>query len=205
MHVLNPSTVSSHSLQVWDLFVRLFHWTLVLGCITAFVSGELHAAEIHVLVGYGLCVLLVGRLYWGFRGSRYARFDSFLFSPAETLAYVRSMRGGHPIHYLGHNPAGALMVFALLGLVALLLATGLVTLAAIDFEGPLLCLANSISDETSYAFRNIHKFLPTLGLVLVTLHLLGVISGSLQHKENLVRAMITGNKALPTESNATEN
>lgn len=181
-------------IKVWDLPVRLFHWTLVLGFATAFVSGEVDASEVHVWIGYALCVLLAGRVYWGFKGNEYARFRSFIFPVSETLDYVRSMRMGHPKHYFGHNPAGALMVFALLGLVTLIIATGLVTLSVIDFEGPLLFLANSVGDETSYAFRRFHHSLPVIGLIFILLHILGVIAGSIQHKENLVKAMITGKK-----------
>ncbi|WP_212786706.1 cytochrome b/b6 domain-containing protein [Ferrigenium kumadai] len=190
------------TVKVWDLFIRFFHWTLVLGCVTAFISGEVHASEIHVLTGYALCALLVARVYWGFKGSEFARFRSFIFSVGETLAYVRSMFGKHPCkHYFGHNPAGALMVFTLLGLLASLMVTGLVTLAAIDFEGPLVFLANVVSDETSYAFRHVHEFLSTVGLVLVAFHLMGVVGGSIQHNENLVKAMVTGKKELPANQN----
>jgi cytochrome b len=184
----------SESVRVWDLFVRVFHWTLVLSFATAFISGELGVAGIHVLVGYLLCVLWVSRMYWGFKGSEYARFRSFFFSVAETRAYVTGMFKGSPKHYFGHNPAGALMVFTLLGLLALILLSGLLTLASIDYEGPLLFLANRVSDETSYAIKGIHEFLPIIGLVLVVLHILGVAAGNIQHKENLVRAMLTGKK-----------
>lgn len=192
-------------IKVWDLPIRLFHWTLVLGFATAFVSGEVDASEIHIWVGYALCALLAGRIYWGFKGNEYARFRSFIFSVSETLDYLRSMCTGHPKHYFGHNPAGALMVFALLGLVTLIIATGLVTLSVIDFEGPLLFLANSVSDETSYAFRRYHLSLPIIGLVFVLLHILGVVAGSIQHKENLVRAMLTGKKKSLSPSNPTRN
>ncbi len=193
---------SADHVKVWDRFIRVFHWTLALGFATAFVSGELHASTLHVWIGYLLCVMLALRLYWGLRGSEYARFRSFFFSPGETLAYFRSMFTGHPKHYYGHNPAGALMVFALLGLLALIFVSGLLTLSAIDFEGPLLFLANRVSDEASYAFRDIHEFLPIVGLVLVSLHILGVIAGSIQHKENLVRAMLTGKKQSQSQSNS---
>lgn len=192
-------------IKVWDLPIRLFHWTLVFGLATAFVSGDVDASDIHVLVGYVLCVLLAGRVYWGFKGNEYACFHSFIFPVSETLDYVRSMRTGHPKHYFGHNPAGALMVFALLGLVTLIIATGLVTLSVIDFEGPLLFLANSVSDETSYTFRHYHQLLPVAGLVLVLLHILGVIAGSIQHNENLVRAMLTGKKKSLSPSIPTRN
>ena len=192
------------SVKVWDRFIRIFHWTLALGFATAFISGELHASTLHAWVGYLLCVLLALRLYWGIKGSEYARFRSFFFSPGETLAYFRSMLAGHPGHYYGHNPAGALMVFAMLALLILIFLSGLLTLAAIDYEGPLLFLANRVSDEASYAFRGIHEFLPTVGLALVVLHILGVAAGSIQHKENLVRAMLTGKKKPNTPSISTK-
>ncbi|OGS80987.1 MAG: cytochrome B [Gallionellales bacterium GWA2_59_43] len=189
---------SNNTVKVWDLFIRLFHWTLVAGFATAYVSGEVHASDIHVLAGYALCVLLIARVYWGFKGSRHARFRSFFFPPGETLAYVRSMFTGHPKHYLGHNPAGALMVFTLLCMMAALLATGLATLAAIDFEGPLLFIANRVGDEAAYAFRSLHELLSGIALTLVALHFGGAILGSIQHRENLVKAMFTGKKPAPS-------
>lgn len=183
------------TVKVWDLFIRLFHWTLVASFATAYLSGESFASEIHILTGYALCILLIARIYWGFKGSPYARFRSFFFPPGETLAYVRSMFSGHPRHYLGHNPAGALMVFTLLCMMIALLATGLATLAAIDFEGPLLFIATLVSDETSYALRHLHELLSGVALTLVALHIGGAVLGSIQHRENLVKAMFTGKKA----------
>ncbi|GAB5604787.1 cytochrome b/b6 domain-containing protein [Sideroxyarcus sp. TK5] len=180
--------------KVWDVPVRVFHWSLVAGFIVAYLSAEMHKMAVHVWVGYALVALLLFRLAWGFAGNEYARFKSFIFSPQETLAYVRSLRSGHARHYYGHNPAGALMVFALLGVLLAIFGTGLVTLAVIDFEGPLLFLANDVSDETAYLFRHAHDWMVNIALLLIPLHLLGVVSGSIQHKENLVRAMVTGMK-----------
>ncbi len=183
------------TVKVWDVPIRLFHWTLVAGFAAAYLTAEFHHGDIHALIGYGLCVLLALRIYLGLFGSQYARFKSFIFSPAETLAYVRSMLGRQPMkHYYGHNPAGALMVFALLALLGLIFATGLASLALIDFEGPLLTLVHYADDDTSYAIREIHEFLSNAALALVALHLMGVISGSIQHGENLMRAMVTGKK-----------
>lgn len=190
------------SVKVWDRFLRFFHWTLVLGFATAFISGEVRASTLHVLVGYVLCVLLVARVYWGFKGSEYSRFRSFIFPVSEAFAYLRSMLKGNPKHYYGHNPAGALMVFTMFGLLAMIFVSGLLTLGTIDFEGPLVFLANRVSDEASYAFRHLHEFLPPVALGLVLLHLLGVLVGSIQHKENLVRAMLTGKKTPPSQSDS---
>jgi cytochrome b len=188
----------SQQLKIWDLPVRLFHWSLVLGFALAYLTAEVHILDVHVLIGYALIALLVFRLFWGFAGNQYARFKSFIFSPSQTLSYVRSLRSGHPEHYYGHNPAGALMVFGLLALLAAIFASGLVSLAVIDFEGPLLFLANWVSDDTSYFFHHTHDFLVDVALLMIPLHLLGVLSGSLQHKENLVRSMLTGMKKMVT-------
>ena len=202
-HARNEETAT---VKVWDLFIRFFHWSMVLGCVTAFISGEIHAATIHEFVGYALCVLLAARVYWGFKGSEYARFRSFIFPLSEVLAYTRAMFKGHPKHYFGHNPAGALMVFALIGLLTLIFASGLLTLGTIDFGGPLAFLANRVSDETSYASHHLHEILPNVGLVLVLLHVLGVAVGSIQHNENLVRAMLTGKKkSLSLSSSTSQN
>ena len=191
------------TVTVWDRFLRFFHWTLVLCFATAFISGEARASAIHVMIGYVLCVLLAARVYWGFKGSEYARFRAFIFPIGEAFAYLRSMLKGNPKHYYGHNPAGALMVFTMFGLLAVIFASGLLTLGTIDFEGPLVFLANRVSDNASYMFRHLHELLPPVALGLVLLHLLGVLVGSIQHKENLVRAMFTGKKSPPSHSNST--
>jgi cytochrome b len=183
---------------VWDAPLRLFHWGLALSFVLAYLSAKFHLGFLHVLIGYFVCALLLMRMLWGVVGNEYARFSSFIFSSGETLAYLRSMLKNNPKHYAGHNPAGALMVFALLGSMALILLSGLATLAAIDFEGPLLFLANYLSDDMSYAVHHWHGWLVDFALLLIPLHLLGVIVGSVQHKENLVRAMITGKKKIST-------
>jgi cytochrome b len=185
---------NSENIKVWDVPVRLFHWTLVLGFTLAYLTAEFHVGFVHVWIGYFLVALLVARVGWGFVGSQYARFSSFTFSPLETLTYVKSLAKNNPKHYLGHNPAGALMVFALLTLLALIFISGLVTLAVIDFEGPFLFLLDYFDDNMSYAAKEIHGLLIDAALVLVPLHLLGVVAGSIQHKENLARAMVTGMK-----------
>jgi cytochrome b len=191
---------TNNYVNVWDIRVRLFHWLLVAGCITEYFTGHWRWGGVHMLVGYALCLLLLVRVYGGFTGSQYARFKSFIFSPGETINYIRSMFTGHPKHYYGHNPAGALMVFALLALLLAIFITGLLTLGMIDYQGPFAAFANRVDDETSYAIRHLHHRLVNVGLLLVLLHLLGVLAGSLQHKENLVRAMVTGRKIKPSHS-----
>lgn len=187
-------------IKIWDVPVRLFHWSLLSGFVLAYVSAEVGILDAHVLIGYFLIALLVFRVLWGFMGTQYSRFRSFIFSPADTMAYVKSIRAGQPAHYYGHNPAGALMVFGLLSLLAAIFTSGLVTLAVIDYEGPLLFLANQVSDDTSYFFRYAHDFFVNVALLLIPLHLLGVIAGSIQHKENLAKSMVTGMKKVVADT-----
>lgn len=187
-------SINAKNVKVWDAPLRLFHWILVLSFTLAYLTAEFHVGFIHVWIGYFLIALLVARVTWGFVGSQYSRFKSFIFTPAETLEYVKSMVQNNTKHYYGHNPAGALMVFALLALLTLIFLSGLVTLAVIDFEGPLLFLLDYFDDNMSYAAKELHGLLIDFALVLIPLHLLGVVAGSIQHKENLARAMVTGLK-----------
>ncbi len=200
MQQANKDGIAVHDayVKVWDLPIRVFHWVLVAGFAAAYFTAKYRHGDLHALIGYALTILLAARLVWGFFGSRYSRFNSFIFSISETLGYVRSMRNHQARHYLGHNPAGALMVFALLALLALIFSTGLMTLAVIDFEGPLLAFLRHVGDEASYAIRYLHALLTNIALALVGLHVLGVVAGSIQHGENLVRAMVTGRKMRPS-------
>src|SRR5574340_421185 len=102
---------------VWDVPTRVFHWLLVLTFAGAFLTAESERnRDSHVVLGYTLLGLIAFRLLWGFFGTRYARFRSFLFKPGEIAAYVRSLFKGRPAHYVGHNPAGSLAIWLLLGL-----------------------------------------------------------------------------------------
>lgn len=181
-------------IPVWDLFVRLFHWGLVVGFATCFVSGEFNLMTLHVWVGYSVTTLLMARLVWGLIGSPSARFRNFLYPIQETLAYAQGLRRGHPPHYLGHNPLGALMVFALLTLCLSICLSGLTTLATIEFDGPLLFLNPWFDDAMAYAVEDIHERLPQWTLAFIAAHLAGVIVSSRLHKENLLTSMITGKK-----------
>ena len=198
--------VAGGRMKVWDFPIRLFHWLLVLGIAVAYLSAKYRFGGLHILIGYALCILLLARLCWGVVGSKYARFASFHFSLRETAAYVRAMVCGNPRHYVGHNPAGALMVFAMLALLTLIFFTGMVTDGAIDFDGPFSAIAARVDDETCYLLKHLHSWLINLGIGLVIVHLVGVAWGSVQHRENLVKAMVTGFKAAPSVPNSeTEN
>src|SRR5215469_12214840 len=114
--------------RIWDLPTRLFHWLLLVAVafeIVTGLAGPKWWVGRHIWVGYGIAVLLVFRLVWAFLGSGFSRLRSFTYSPQQVIEHLRAMARGEPRHYLGHNPAGAMMIFALLLSLATLVVTGL--------------------------------------------------------------------------------
>lgn len=169
-----PATVA-----VWDPFVRLFHWSLVTLFIVAFATGD-EIAGLHIGAGYAIAVLVILRIIWGFVGPRNARFASFIRPPGEVLAFVRqSLRLSAP-RCLGHNPAGGAMIVAMFGLLAYVSVTGIL-LTTDAFWG-------------SHMMKEAHEAGVYAMAGLVFLHLAGVALASVEHGENLVRAMFTGRK-----------
>lgn len=184
-------TRSSTTIKVWDPLVRVFHWSLVLLFTIAFASED-GPEIIHIYAGYGISLLVFFRLLWGFIGTRYARFSSFYYDKSTQKNYLKGLLHRQPKHYTGHNPAGGLMVFILLGALAMQCFLGMVMLAG-GGEGPLAntflaVFGGGITEE-------LHEILGNGLLLLVAVHVAGVLISSLLHKENLVRAMITGKKA----------
>jgi cytochrome b len=171
--------------RVWDVPVRVFHWTLVACFAAAYALGDFDEwRNVHVMLGYTVLGLIVFRLLWGFVGTQHARFRSFAYGPGAALRHLRDEATGHAPRYLGHNPAGSWAVY---GLLALGLATGL--------TGYLY--HSEIGGET---FEDLHEVLANAWLALVVLHVLGVIFSSVKQRENLVRAMVTGRKRLAAGS-----
>jgi cytochrome b len=170
---------------VWDLPVRVFHWLLALSFAGAWLTAESEAWRlVHITLGYTMAALVGFRLVWGLLGSRPARFASFVRGPAAVKAYLKALLNGQAAHTTGHNPAGALAIVALLGLT--LLTTGLGWATYNDWGGEALAEG--------------HELAASGMLGVVGLHLLGVAVGSWAHRENLVRAMVTGRKrGLPQE------
>lgn len=179
---------------VWDPALRLFHWALA-----AVVAGELAtgllarrlALEWHLLGGAALAALLLFRLVWGVLGPTHARFASFAYGPRQVLAHLRGLRAGTADRHHGHNPLGAVMVFALLLVLTALIATGLMALGGALKQGPL---AAFLSFAAGNAARLVHLGLALLLLAMIAAHLGGVIFESRREGENLARAMITGKK-----------
>jgi len=183
----------NHGVRTWDLLIRLFHWTLVAAFFTAYFIED-DWMSLHVLAGYTVLGLLLFRLVWGVIGTHHARFTSFVCSPAKTLAYLKDALAFRAGRYLGHNPAGAAMIIAMLFSLSATAVTGLALYGYAEFSGPLASLMGGIPEWLGGSLEDVHEFLADFTVLLVVLHLAGVILTSLQHRENLVRSMITGNK-----------
>jgi len=188
-----PETV-----KVWDPLVRIFHWSLAGTFLLAYLSEDDYL-DLHTLAGYVMLGLLGFRLLWGLVGTRHARFSDFVRSPSTVVVYLKDIVTAHPKRYLGHNPAGGAMVVALLVSLALTGISGVAVYGAQELAGPLAEMLRGIPPSGAKALEEAHEVLANLSLLLVILHLAGVAIASLQHHENLVRAMITGYKRREAE------
>jgi len=172
--------------RVWDLPTRLFHWALVALVIGAFISAKIggNAMLWHGRIGLAILGLLTFRIVWGFVGSTYARFTQFVRGPAKIRFYLRGEWQG-----LGHNPLGALSVLALLGILVLQAATGLLSNDDIAFSG---YLASLVGTELSTQITGVHHLLEKVLLLLLVAHIGAIAYYGHVKKHNLVRPMITG-------------
>ncbi|MBF0193533.1 MAG: cytochrome b/b6 domain-containing protein, partial [Magnetococcales bacterium] len=177
--------------KVWDLAVRIFHWSLVVFVITALVSIKMGDIQLHAISGIGTLVLVIFRLVWGVVGSENARFTYFVRSPLVAINYLKKALSGEPPQYLGHNPAGAWMIVALLGVLLLQAGLGLFTSEDdhLFFSGPLVEL---IKPETSYAITELHEIIGELLPLLIVIHVAAALFYLFIKKENLILPLING-------------
>ncbi|MFT4079065.1 cytochrome b/b6 domain-containing protein [Rhodomicrobium lacus] len=169
-----PATV-----KVWDPFVRVFHWSLVGLFIAAFATGD-EVERVHVVVGYTIAALVGLRIVWGFIGTKHARFTDFVKSPATVVAYLKDAMSFKGRRYLGHNPAGGIMILLLIAALVGTCTTGY--------------MMTTKTGWGSHDLEEVHEAFANGMLVLIGLHIVGVIWASIEHGENLARAMITGRK-----------
>ena len=183
--------------RVWDLPTRAFHWLLVLAVAIALGTGFI-APEwwmgLHLAAGYLIVLLLVFRIVWGFFGSEYSHLVSLLRASRRFGDYLRGLMMLRPQHYIGHNPAGALMIFALFAVLTALVATGLMVQGGEEKQGPLAgILAYRIGD----AAKRWHEILVYLLLAMIVTHVSGVLVEGRLQRMPLIRGMISGWLPLP--------
>jgi cytochrome b len=212
---------------VWDSFIRVFHWSLLLLFFVAYVTGD-DKGPLHRYVGYALLLLVIARIWWGFWGTKHALFSDFICSPAKGLNYLKELVSGKPKHYIGHNPAAAWMILLLLASSIITCLTGYAAHAVKKPINPLGS-GNTISivgtayadddkkerhkgkhkgherhndekgdDESDSIWGDLHEISAQFMLILICLHIVGVAVSSKVHNENLVKGIITGKKDTPT-------
>ena len=182
-------------IRVWDLPIRLFHWLLVLCIAGSLISVNLggNAIEWHAYFGYSVLTLLIFRFIWGFVGSKHARFSSFM---PTRLAILNYLHGRSP-RILGHNPIGALSVFALLFVLSVQVITGLFVDDEIAFQGPL---AKYVPNFIVSFLSEIHEGNQVIIYTLIAIHISAIWFYKKYKGENLIKPMLTGDKEIdPSE------
>ncbi|MBX2977642.1 MAG: cytochrome b/b6 domain-containing protein [Ignavibacteriaceae bacterium] len=177
---------------IWDLPVRFFHWLLVLGFFSAAIialgfGDDNQNFAFHAIIGLILFFMVILRIFYGFFGTNYARFKSFLFHPKEFLIYFKSALLLNDKSYLGHNPGSA---YAILFMLALIIG--------ISITGIQLGLGNE-------NLKDLHEIFVYLMLATVSLHIIGVIFHIFRHRDNIIASMIHGKKRSNSEVGITSS
>jgi cytochrome b len=186
-----PVTPKPLYVRVWDAPTRLFHWTIVTLVFVSWLSADQGYMTIHLCSGLALLVLLLFRVGWGLVGSTTARFSDFLHPPRAVIGYLKGLVGGEKRLYAGHNPAGGLMVVAMIAVLLVQAVTGLFANDGLHFSGPLALL---ISDDASTWITGLHGIIFNVILLLIWCHVVAVGFYLFVKGDNLVKAMITGRK-----------
>jgi cytochrome b len=196
-----PKRSESRSAGVWDLAVRLFHWTLVVLVVWQLVTVTLggNAMQLHALGGYAILTLAVFRILWGFFGGTHARFGDFVHGPGAVLSYARSLIAGKAASHRGHNPLGGWSVLAMLASLLTQGITGLFSKDDVMMEGPLV---KHVPDRVSEIATKIHDINAAVLMTLVAIHVAAVLFYLLAKREDLIRPMITGRKPGLQEADA---
>ncbi len=167
---------------IWDLPTRLFHWLLASGFSVAAVNAQLLGDDsplfpYHSIIGLTLAFMVGLRLIWGVLGTRFARFSSFAFGPRAVLGYLAGVARGTGSRHIGHNPASAYAIYALLGLILALAVTGI------------------MMGTGNESVKEIHEFLAYAMLAVVGTHIFGVLVHTIRFKENITASMVHGRKS----------
>lgn len=187
----SPKNISY--ILVWDLPTRIFHWSLVVSFIVAWLTfDDNRYLFVHVYAGYVFFGLLVFRLLWGAVGSRYARFRSFAYDWPSVFAYLKGLLNGQATRHIGHNPAGGWAIFLMIILGLLVSIAGILVLSGEEGHGPL---AGLIPYSVGEVAKELHEVFGWTMLLVTFVHVAGVFVESLLHHENLILSMINGTKA----------
>ncbi|MDC3402151.1 cytochrome b/b6 domain-containing protein [Alphaproteobacteria bacterium] len=174
--------------MIWDLSIRIFHWLFAVTIIAAYITGENGALIWHERLGVTAVGLLTYRLIWGIWGPKHTRFSNMLPSIQALMNYIVGIFKRMPPLYIGHNPLGALSVFAFILVTLALSLTGLFTMDDIIYEAPLAYLV----PDWSHEITEIHESLHGIVLPLIGLHIAAIAIHQFVFKERLLQRMVFG-------------
>lgn len=182
---------SSGTVLVWDLPVRVMHWSLLLCVLGAWLTRELEGDWFawHTRFGYAVLLIVSTRILWGFMGTRYARFVDFVRGPRSVLAHLKGQEAGSRA---GHNPLGALMILAFLAMLLVQAVTGLFANDQVFETGPLF---GYVEIGTSDRLTTLHKQLFDLIVIAIAVHVAAAFFYLWVRHDNLILPMITGRKS----------
>jgi cytochrome b len=181
-------------MRIWDLPIRIFHWSIVVLLPCSYISMRLNMMDLHMALGYAVLALVLFRWVWGVIGSDTARFGRFLRSPASVVRHLLRLRVREPDTELGHNAAGGWVVLLLLLLLTVQVGAGLCANDGGATEGPL---AKYVGQAWSDRLSLVHAVTFNLILAAIALHVAAVVAYAAVKRQNLLRPMITGKKRLP--------
>ena len=179
--------------RVWDPLVRTFHWLLVVAFLVAFGTED-DSMTAHSWAGYLIIGAISVRLIWGLIGTQHAKFKDFVTAPGEAFKYAKDVLLLRAKRYIGHNPAGGLMIIVLMASLVITSITGIAVYGAEEHAGPMANLFANTSKFWGDFFEELHEFFANFTLLLVLVHIGGVAIESMLHKENLVKSMFNGMK-----------
>ena len=185
--------------RVWDLPTRLFHWLLAAAVVFSIASARIGGGAMawHFRSGYLVFTLLAFRLVWGLIGGRWSRFRAFVPAPTTTWRYLRGASLPGEWHHVGHSPLAAWSVWAMLGLLAAQVATGLVADDEIASTGPLVRFVSGVTSSAATHWHRRYGQWLVIGLLL--LHVAAIACYSLRRGGFLIGAMLHGDKRLGAE------
>ncbi len=204
--------MATASIKVWDIVVRVFHWSLVLFVTVSFFTGEV-LETVHAYSGYIIIALLAIRIVWGFIGTHYARFSNFIYSPKTIISYLKNLSDETADNYIGHNPVGGAMIIFMILFFGVTAWTGLKAYAE-EGKGPLAAVEMSSTphvqadvelhdghkkhaqnpEKKDEFWEDVHEIVANFMILIVLLHIGGVLISSEILKEDLIRPMLTGYK-----------
>lgn len=189
-----------HTIRVWDLATRVFHWGLTVSVSAAIIAVKLGDdwLQWHFRCGYAVLTLLLFRIIWGFTGPRYARFTAFASAPEKIARYARHLVSREADPVVGHNPLGGISIFLMLGVLLFQAVTGLFSNDEHDALAPLATLLSRTLSDT---VADVHRANATVVYIVLAVHVLAILFYAIRKRQNLTHPMIFGDTSLILEPN----